>query len=80
MTSANFGRGRLVSLAPLRLLRFVLPRTGLVVSSSRFMLDRPSGLRWPSLCAPDVVMADDLSNPDATIDAMLAHSRRQPSP
>jgi hypothetical protein len=61
-------------------LRFVLPRTGLVVSSPRFMLDRPSGLRWPSLFTPDVVMADDLSNPDAMIEAVLAHSRRQPSP
>ncbi|MFC0133941.1 hypothetical protein CR105_08310 [Massilia eurypsychrophila] len=61
-------------------LRFVLPRTGLVVSSPRFVLDRPSGLRRPRLFTPDLVIADDLVKPDAMIDAVLAHSRRQPSP
>ena len=61
-------------------LRFVLPRTGLVVSSPRFMLDRPSGLRWPLLFTPDLVIADDLSKPDAMIDAVLAHSRSAPLP
>ena len=61
-------------------LRFVLPRTGLVASSPRFILDRPSGLRWPMLFTPDLVIADDLSKPDAMIDAVLAHSRSAPLP
>ena len=61
-------------------LRLVLPRTGLVVSSPRFMLDRPSGLRSPLLFTPDLVIADDLYKPDAMIDAVLAHSRSAPLP
>lgn len=61
-------------------LRFVLPRTGLVVSSPRFVLDRPSGLHRPRLFTPDLAMADDLVKPEAMIDAVLAHSRRRPSP
>lgn len=37
----------------------VLPNTGLEIVVPRFILDRPSGKREPSLLKPDIVLADD---------------------
>lgn len=39
---------------------------------SRFILDRPNGLRTPELIRPDLVLADDPYHPRAIIDALHA--------
>ncbi|RKG57566.1 hypothetical protein D7X30_18855 [Corallococcus sp. AB011P] len=50
----------------------VLPRTGLMLSYPRFVLDRPSGAREPVLLQPEVVLEDNPLHPRATVDALLS--------
>ena len=55
----------------------VLPNTGLVVWSPRFILKRPSGSSRPLLLEPDIVIDEDPLRPDVAVDRLL--DRTKPS-
>jgi hypothetical protein len=52
--------------------KIVLPHTGLVVWSPRFILQRPSGQRSSAWLTPDVRVDDDPLHPNAAVKALLA--------
>ncbi len=60
--------------------RTVLPHSKLVISVPRFILQRPSGAAMPALVTPDLVVADDVLQPQHSVEHVLHQRAAPPAP